>query len=396
MTTRSTNGTHPGLMVGPTSEFSLFFRITPGRADDLRAALQELQQTPGYRPGEYDMAIQTIHEARFVLFNNDTQLAFITSFDGPWEAYMEDFFTSGPTLGLFDAIFGHVEGYDGLPNREALRAFILGAEEPAAIYARNYGARSRRTGRLSGSTPPSRRCSTIPRPPKPSNTRRWRRCWTRRPTRRRVASRCPTTSPVRARWPTRSPTSLTSTRSQPERPDRLVLVMNTLPFAQPDDLFSDGLVYGSACARSSVHRGRWHLAVRVDGEEVVSTAPSRPRQPKRRRTRGAGGHLHGDARVHRDVPRGRARGRSRTGGPRLRRTAVGPVHHGRPGRAEHDRDANSAFTDHGTIFLDGKNVLSLVVELAPSSSDTPTLGVSPRPSPAVSSTSGSSGSAVPR
>ena len=139
MTTRSTNGTHPGLMVGPTSEFSLFFRITPGKADDLRAALQELQQTPGYRPGEYDMAIQTIHEARFVLFNNDTQLAFITSFDGPWEAYMEDFFTSGPTLGLFDAIFGHVEGYDGLPNREALRAFILGAEEPAAIYARNYG-----------------------------------------------------------------------------------------------------------------------------------------------------------------------------------------------------------------------------------------------------------------
>src|SRR3954469_2160354 len=29
----------------------------------------------------------------------------------------------------------------------------------------------------------------------------------------------------------------------PERPGRLVLVMNTLPFAQPEDRFSDGLIY---------------------------------------------------------------------------------------------------------------------------------------------------------
>ena len=59
------------------------------------------------------MAIATIHEARFVLFDDDTRLAFVTSFDGPWDAYMEDFFTSGPTLALFDVIFRHAEGYDG-------------------------------------------------------------------------------------------------------------------------------------------------------------------------------------------------------------------------------------------------------------------------------------------
>jgi hypothetical protein len=85
------------------------------------------------------MAIQTIHEARFVLFDEDTRLAFITSFDGPWDAYMEDFFTSGPTLALFDVIFRHVDGYDGLPDLAAVRAFVLGAEERAAAYARNYG-----------------------------------------------------------------------------------------------------------------------------------------------------------------------------------------------------------------------------------------------------------------
>src|SRR5438094_123375 len=123
----------------PTSEFSLFFHVTPGHGDALRQALRSLQDHPGYRPGDYNMAIATIHEARFVLFDDDTRLLFATSFDGPWDAYMEDFFTSGPTLQLFDVIFRHVEGYDGLPNLAALKKFITGAQETAAAYARNYG-----------------------------------------------------------------------------------------------------------------------------------------------------------------------------------------------------------------------------------------------------------------
>ena len=35
---------------------------------------------------------------------------------------MEDFFTSGPTLELFDVIFRHVEGYEGLPDLAAVKA----------------------------------------------------------------------------------------------------------------------------------------------------------------------------------------------------------------------------------------------------------------------------------
>src|SRR3954470_14249696 len=138
MATTATGASGPGRTVGPTSEFSLFFRVKPGDGEPLRAALGDLQDTPGYRPGDYGMAISTIHEARFVLFDDDTRLAFVTSFDGPWDAYMEDFFTSGPTLALFDLIFRHVEGYDGLPDLSAVRAFVLGAEQPAAAYARNY------------------------------------------------------------------------------------------------------------------------------------------------------------------------------------------------------------------------------------------------------------------
>jgi hypothetical protein len=139
MNATATGTSRPGRMVGPTSEFSLFFRVKPGEGEALRAALEDLQNTPGYRPGDYDVAIKTIHEARFVLFDDDTRLAFMTSFDGPWDAYMEDFFTSGPTLGLFDVIFRHTEGYGGLPDRTALHAFVLGAQQTAAAYARNYG-----------------------------------------------------------------------------------------------------------------------------------------------------------------------------------------------------------------------------------------------------------------
>jgi hypothetical protein len=139
MSATETGKVRPGLSVGPTSEFSLFFRVKAGEGENLRTALRDLQETPGYRPGDYGIAIATIHEARFVLFDDDTRLAFITSFDGPWDAYMDDFFTSGPTLALFDAIFRHVEGYEGLPDLAAVRAFVLDAQVTAAAYARNYG-----------------------------------------------------------------------------------------------------------------------------------------------------------------------------------------------------------------------------------------------------------------
>ena len=139
MATTARGASGPGVTVGPTSEFSLFFRVKPGQGESLRAALRDLQDTPGYRPGDYGIAISTIHEARFVLFDDDTRLAFVTSFDGPWDAYMEDFFTSGPTLALFDAIFRHTEGYEGLPDLAEVKAFVLSAQQTAAAYARNYG-----------------------------------------------------------------------------------------------------------------------------------------------------------------------------------------------------------------------------------------------------------------
>jgi hypothetical protein len=124
------------MKVGSVSEFSLFFRVLPGHAEDLRAALTELQNTPGYRPGDYEVSISSIHEARFVLYDDDTRLSFATSFDGSWDAYMEDF-AAGPVR-LFGSIFQHTEGFAGLPDVQAVKDFILGAQVTAAAYARNY------------------------------------------------------------------------------------------------------------------------------------------------------------------------------------------------------------------------------------------------------------------
>ena len=133
---RSSPPARPGILVGSTSEFSLFFHVKPGHQEALRQAVEMLQRTPGYRPGDYDLPIATIHEARFVLFDDDTRLLFATSFDGPWDAYMEDF--ASKPLRLFDAIFRHVEGYEGLPDVAAVCDFVLSAQVTAAGYARNY------------------------------------------------------------------------------------------------------------------------------------------------------------------------------------------------------------------------------------------------------------------
>ena len=74
--------------------------MKPGRGPALREALEALQAAPGYRPGDYEMPIAIIHEARFVPFDDDTRLLFATSFDGPWDAYMVDF--ASKPLQLFD------------------------------------------------------------------------------------------------------------------------------------------------------------------------------------------------------------------------------------------------------------------------------------------------------
>src|SRR5437763_12922599 len=247
MSASETGTVRPGFSVGSTSEFSLFFHVKPGEGEGLRAALRELQGTPGYRPGDYGMAIATIHEARFVLFDDDTRLAFITSFDGPWDAYMEDFFTSGPTLALFDVIFRHVEGYEGLPDLAAVRAFVLGAQVTAAAYARNYGGTVKEIRKSLRVNDAFQRVLDDPEAGEALQHPALKPLLDEAADQlgagdEEEAMSDHISGPRALAEPIADITDVYAFAS-PERQGHLGLVQNTLPFAQPSAQFSDGLVY---------------------------------------------------------------------------------------------------------------------------------------------------------
>ena len=148
----------------------------------------------------------------------------------------------------------------------------------------------------------------------------------------------------------------------PERPGNLVLVMNTLPFAKPTDAFSDGLVYrfrlrplapGAPTAvpfvvgkpelvfdcvfSAPVPAGDDH---RVD-QVVTCTTPSGE-----------------TVSVRVDEEDGAAAGVRVFAGPRW-----DPFIMDAPAALKTIATGELAFTDPGSIYLDGKNVLGLVVEV---------------------------------
>src|SRR3954447_7041435 len=149
----------------------------------------------------------------------------------------------------------------------------------------------------------------------------------------------------------------------PERSGRLVLVMNTLPFAPPSARFSDGLVYRFRLRPVSAVTGSDPALLEVGAEEFafdcVFSVPAN----------GNGGGSDQDGacttragetvcfRVN-DVRGGSAHGVRVFAGPRW-----DPFILDAPAALRTIATGQLAFTDPSAIFLDGKNVLSLVVEV---------------------------------
>ena len=104
-----------GLKVGARSEFLAIGDVIPGQEEALRQTLDRHMRDP--RTQAAVAQIGTLHEARFVLLDGGKRLMFASSFDGPWDVYIDDFATTD--IGLnFDETWGHVEGYPGVrsPN----------------------------------------------------------------------------------------------------------------------------------------------------------------------------------------------------------------------------------------------------------------------------------------
>lgn len=62
------------------------------------------------------ISLGTVHDLRFLIFDNYTRLLFASTFDGDWDAYINDFAALIPDQ--IDLIFGEAEGFPGMrsPN----------------------------------------------------------------------------------------------------------------------------------------------------------------------------------------------------------------------------------------------------------------------------------------
>ncbi len=146
----------------------------------------------------------------------------------------------------------------------------------------------------------------------------------------------------------------------PERPGHLVLVLNTLPFAKPSDLLSDGLVYRFRLRPLATNAPSDPVPFAVGADEfafdcVFSAPVQTDGKQEGTVTTPAGDTVSFQVN---DEKGGSAHGVRVFAGPRW-----DPFIMDAPAALKTIATGELAFTDPGSIFLDGKNVLSIVVEV---------------------------------
>ena len=103
----------PGLKAGQVQEFTIIMNLKPGGADRLRKKLASDSNFASKSQVIIDR-VGTIHDLRFVIFDNDTRLLFASTFDGDWDAYINDFAATIPDF--IDVAFGEAEDYPGIKH----------------------------------------------------------------------------------------------------------------------------------------------------------------------------------------------------------------------------------------------------------------------------------------
>ncbi|KQQ94208.1 hypothetical protein ASF62_08705 [Leifsonia sp. Leaf325] len=150
----------------------------------------------------------------------------------------------------------------------------------------------------------------------------------------------------------------------PERPGHLVMVMNTLPFAQPTDTLSDGLIYRFRVRPLTVSETSGGAPFTVDSREFVFDCVFSEPTP-----------AEDGATVVQDgfctTPTGEVvpfrvndeNSDAEHGVRVFAGTRWDPFMMDAPAALKTIATGQLAFTDPGSIYLDGKSVLSLVVEV---------------------------------
>jgi hypothetical protein len=114
-----------GLRQGKVSELTVIAPFAEGGAKRLRALLKAL----GANFGSAGDKVGTLHDMRFVFFDNDTRMLFCTAYDGDWDAYIDDFVAKIPDE--LDLVFSTTEGWPGLRTpgiKDHIASFQITAE----------------------------------------------------------------------------------------------------------------------------------------------------------------------------------------------------------------------------------------------------------------------------
>ena len=124
----------PGLKAGRSNEFTLIMKLKPGGAERLRKKLASDSKFTNQNQVFADR-IGTLHDLRFVIFDNDTRLLFATTFDDDWDAYINDFAALIPDL--IDIVFEEVEDYPGIRSPD-IKDYIVKSQVTSTYFYSAY------------------------------------------------------------------------------------------------------------------------------------------------------------------------------------------------------------------------------------------------------------------
>jgi hypothetical protein len=124
----------PGLKAGQVSEFTLIMNLKPGGAERLRKKLASNSNFANQNQSVVDR-VGTVHDLRFVIFDNDTKLLFASTFDGDWDAYINDFGARIPDL--IDLSFGEADDYPGIKSPD-IKDFIVKNQVTSTYFYSAY------------------------------------------------------------------------------------------------------------------------------------------------------------------------------------------------------------------------------------------------------------------
>jgi len=122
----------PGTKAGQSNEFTLVCSLKQDGAERMRKLLAD--GFTGERQKNTDR-IATVHDLRFVIFDNDTRVIFASTFDGDWESYINDFATILPDE--IDLLFHECAGYPGIHSPD-IKDWIVKQQVTALAFYSAY------------------------------------------------------------------------------------------------------------------------------------------------------------------------------------------------------------------------------------------------------------------